>query len=94
MPPLGVGANLTLLDGTVLATALATAPSVDDAVRAYEAGVLPRSIETAKACAVGARLSIRTETVRGSRLGSTMVVRYPRTEQSSAEFGRHSPHGG
>ncbi|WP_086849598.1 FAD-dependent oxidoreductase [Amycolatopsis kentuckyensis] len=53
MPPLGVGANLALLDGTELATALATSPSVGDAVRAYEAGLLPRSIETAKACASG-----------------------------------------
>lgn len=53
MPPLGVGANLALLDGTELATALATAPDVDEAVRAYEAGMLPRSIETAKACASG-----------------------------------------
>jgi 2-polyprenyl-6-methoxyphenol hydroxylase-like FAD-dependent oxidoreductase len=53
MPPLGVGANLALLDGTELATALATAPSVDEAVRTYEAGMLPRSIETAKACATG-----------------------------------------
>jgi 2-polyprenyl-6-methoxyphenol hydroxylase-like FAD-dependent oxidoreductase len=53
MPPLGVGANLALLDGTELATALATEPSVGEAVRAYEAGMLPRSIETAKACAAG-----------------------------------------
>jgi 2-polyprenyl-6-methoxyphenol hydroxylase-like FAD-dependent oxidoreductase len=53
MPPLGVGANLALLDGTELATALATAPSVGEAVRAYEAGMLPRSIQTAKACASG-----------------------------------------
>ncbi|MDS0138645.1 MULTISPECIES: NAD(P)/FAD-dependent oxidoreductase [unclassified Amycolatopsis] len=53
MPPLGVGANLALLDGTELATALATSPSIGDAVRAYEAGMLPRSIETAKACASG-----------------------------------------
>ncbi|EOD68592.1 FAD-dependent oxidoreductase [Amycolatopsis vancoresmycina] len=53
MPPLGVGANLAMLDGTELATALATAPSVEEAVRAYEAGMLPRSIETAKACASG-----------------------------------------
>ncbi|WP_410591875.1 FAD-dependent oxidoreductase [Amycolatopsis sp. lyj-23] len=53
MPPLGVGANLALLDGTELATALATAPSVEEAVRAYEAGMLPRSIETARACASG-----------------------------------------
>ncbi|MEU8633762.1 NAD(P)/FAD-dependent oxidoreductase [Amycolatopsis sp. NPDC048633] len=53
MPPLGVGANLALLDGTELATALATAPSVDEAVRTYETGMLPRSSETAKACATG-----------------------------------------
>jgi 2-polyprenyl-6-methoxyphenol hydroxylase-like FAD-dependent oxidoreductase len=51
MPPLGVGANLALLDGTELGTALATAPSLGEAVREYEAGMLPRSIETAKACA-------------------------------------------
>lgn len=49
MPPLGVGANLALLDGTELATALATGTGV----RAYEAGMLPRSIETAAACAEG-----------------------------------------
>ncbi|GHG28511.1 hypothetical protein GCM10017567_55250 [Amycolatopsis bullii] len=53
MPPLGVGANLALLDGTELATALAAAPTVEEAVRAYEAGMLPRSIELAKACASG-----------------------------------------
>ncbi|MGW4523523.1 FAD-dependent oxidoreductase [Amycolatopsis sp. NPDC004378] len=53
MPPLGVGANLAMLDGTELATALATSSSVEEAVRAYEAGMLPRSIETAKACASG-----------------------------------------
>jgi 2-polyprenyl-6-methoxyphenol hydroxylase-like FAD-dependent oxidoreductase len=53
MPPLGVGANLALLDGTELATALATAPTVDAAVRAYETAMLPRSIETARACLDG-----------------------------------------
>ena len=53
MPPLGVGANLALLDGTELGTALATAPSLGEAVREYEARMLPRSIETAKACAEG-----------------------------------------
>jgi 2-polyprenyl-6-methoxyphenol hydroxylase-like FAD-dependent oxidoreductase len=53
MPPLGVGANLAMLDGTELATALATTSSVEEAVRVYEAGMLPRSIETAKACASG-----------------------------------------
>lgn len=53
MPPLGVGANLAMLDGTELATALATAPSVEAAVRTYETAMVPRSIETAKACASG-----------------------------------------
>ncbi|MEV6826889.1 NAD(P)/FAD-dependent oxidoreductase [Amycolatopsis sp. NPDC051102] len=53
MPPLGVGANLAMLDGTELATALATASSVEEAVRVYETDMLPRSIETAKACASG-----------------------------------------
>ncbi|WP_326954692.1 FAD-dependent oxidoreductase [Amycolatopsis sp. NBC_01286] len=53
MPPLGVGANLAMLDGTELATALATSPTVGEAVRTYEARMLPRSIETAKACKEG-----------------------------------------
>jgi 2-polyprenyl-6-methoxyphenol hydroxylase-like FAD-dependent oxidoreductase len=48
MAPLGVGANLALLDGTELATALVTEPTVDDAVRAYEAVMLPRSADIAK----------------------------------------------
>ncbi|MFG1644598.1 FAD-dependent oxidoreductase [Amycolatopsis sp. NPDC049252] len=53
MPPLGVGANLAMLDGTELATALATSPSVAEAIRVYEARMLPRSIETAAACREG-----------------------------------------
>jgi 2-polyprenyl-6-methoxyphenol hydroxylase-like FAD-dependent oxidoreductase len=53
MPPLGVGANLALLDGTELATALATARTLGEGVREYETRMLPRSIETAKACAEG-----------------------------------------
>lgn len=53
MPPLGVGANLALLDGTDLAHALLTEPGVDDAVRAYEGVMLPRSAEAAKGCAEG-----------------------------------------
>ncbi len=53
MPPLGVGANLALLDGTELATALVTEPSVDEGVRAYERVMLPRSIETAQATGEG-----------------------------------------
>ncbi|MFI1969183.1 FAD-dependent oxidoreductase [Streptomyces cinnamoneus] len=53
MPPLGLGANLAMLDGTELATALLTEPTVDDAVRAYESVMLPRSADAAKACGDG-----------------------------------------
>jgi 2-polyprenyl-6-methoxyphenol hydroxylase-like FAD-dependent oxidoreductase len=54
MPPLGVGVNLAMLDASELALALATAATVDDAVRVYEKTMLPRSIETAKALEGGA----------------------------------------
>lgn len=47
MPPLGVGVNLAILDASELALAIAAAPTVADAVRAYEATMLPRSAETA-----------------------------------------------
>ncbi|MGW4568292.1 DUF5926 family protein, partial [Streptomyces sp. NPDC004561] len=47
MPPVGLGANLAMLDGSDLAHALVTESSVDDAVRAYESIMLPRSIEAA-----------------------------------------------
>jgi 2-polyprenyl-6-methoxyphenol hydroxylase-like FAD-dependent oxidoreductase len=53
MPPLGVGANLAMLDGAELATAIAAEATVDDAVRAYERVMLPRSGETAKECVEG-----------------------------------------
>ncbi|MFK0157429.1 FAD-dependent oxidoreductase [Streptomyces sp. NPDC090493] len=49
MPPLGVGVNLAMLDACELALALANTATVDDAVRAYEKTMLPRSAETAKA---------------------------------------------
>ncbi|WP_448321995.1 FAD-dependent oxidoreductase [Streptomyces sp. CO7] len=48
MPPLGVGVNLAMLDACELALALAHAATVDDAVRAYETTMLPRSTEMAK----------------------------------------------
>lgn len=48
MPPLGVGVNLAMLDACELALALARADTVEDAVLAYEAAMLPRSAETAK----------------------------------------------
>lgn len=49
MPPIGVGVNLAMLDAHDLALALATHPTVDEAVRAYEKAMLPRSTELAEA---------------------------------------------
>jgi hypothetical protein len=43
MPPAGVGVNLAMLDGCELALALAGTASTADAVRAYEASMLPRA---------------------------------------------------
>ncbi|GAA2125883.1 NAD(P)/FAD-dependent oxidoreductase [Kitasatospora saccharophila] len=43
MPPLGVGVNLAMLDACELALALAEHTTVAEAVRAYEATMLPRS---------------------------------------------------
>ncbi|MER5549183.1 NAD(P)/FAD-dependent oxidoreductase [Streptomyces sp. NPDC002589] len=53
MPPVGLGANLSMLDGSDLAHALVTESGVDDAVRAYESIMLPRSIEAATGSAKG-----------------------------------------
>ncbi|TWF82889.1 2-polyprenyl-6-methoxyphenol hydroxylase-like FAD-dependent oxidoreductase [Kitasatospora viridis] len=53
MPPVGLGANLAMLDGADLAHALVAEPGVDAAVRAYEAVMLPRSVEAATASARG-----------------------------------------
>jgi 2-polyprenyl-6-methoxyphenol hydroxylase-like FAD-dependent oxidoreductase len=53
MPPVGLGANLAMLDGSDLAHALVTESSVGDAVRAYESTMLPRSIEAATGSAQG-----------------------------------------
>lgn len=47
MPPLGVGVNLAMLDASELALALVNSATVDDAVRAYEKTMLPRSAEIA-----------------------------------------------
>ncbi|NUT46028.1 MAG: FAD-dependent monooxygenase [Saccharothrix sp.] len=49
MPPLGVGVNLAMLDAADLALALARSATVEEAVRAYEATMLPRAAEMAKA---------------------------------------------
>ncbi|MFD6156703.1 FAD-dependent oxidoreductase [Nocardia sp. NPDC060256] len=50
MPPFGIGANLAMLDGIDLAAAIATHPTLDEAVRAYESVTLPRSTAAAQAC--------------------------------------------
>ncbi|MYX98281.1 NAD(P)-binding protein [Streptomyces sp. SID486] len=51
MPPVGLGANLAMLDGADLARALITESNIDDAVRAYENLMLPRSAQAAQDCA-------------------------------------------
>ena len=43
----GHGANLAMLDGADLALALADADTVDDAIKAYEATMMPRGAEAA-----------------------------------------------
>ncbi|BFU45632.1 FAD-dependent oxidoreductase [Krasilnikovia sp. MM14-A1004] len=53
-PPLGVGVNLALLDACELALALAKAPTVDKAISAYEATMLPRSADWQKRLENGA----------------------------------------
>lgn len=53
MPPVGLGANLAMLDGSDLAHALVAEAGLGDAVRAYESIMLPRSIEAATGSAQG-----------------------------------------
>ncbi|TXC97470.1 NAD(P)/FAD-dependent oxidoreductase [Streptomyces sp. ISID311] len=48
MPPVGVGANLALLDGAELAQAVIGHPIIDEALDAYESVMLPRAIDNAK----------------------------------------------
>lgn len=49
MPPVGVGANLALLDGAELARAIIDHPTIDQALDAYESVMLPRATNNAKA---------------------------------------------
>lgn len=49
MPPVGVGANLALLDGVELARAVIDHPTIDQALDAYESVMLPRATDNAKA---------------------------------------------
>lgn len=46
-----VAHGLAMLDGTDLANALLTESSIDDAVRAYENLILPRSTQATQDCA-------------------------------------------
>ncbi|MBP2401285.1 FAD-dependent oxidoreductase [Streptomyces syringium] len=48
MPPIGVGANLALLDGAELARAVIGHSTVDEALDAYESVMLPRATDSAK----------------------------------------------
>ncbi|MFF4233101.1 FAD-dependent oxidoreductase [Streptomyces sp. NPDC001820] len=61
MPPLGVGVNLAMLDASELALALAGSPTVDDAIRAYEQTMVPRSTENAKILEGGADFLLSIE---------------------------------
>jgi 2-polyprenyl-6-methoxyphenol hydroxylase-like FAD-dependent oxidoreductase len=61
MPPLGVGVNLAMLDASELALALVNAPTVDDAIHAYEKTMLPRSVEMAKSLEHGAEFLLSDE---------------------------------
>lgn len=54
MPPLGVGANLAMLDACELALALAGSTTIADAVATYEKTMLPRAADAARALENGA----------------------------------------
>ncbi|KZB79812.1 FAD-dependent oxidoreductase [Amycolatopsis regifaucium] len=54
MPPLGVGANLAMLDACELALALAGSGSIGEGVAAYEETMVPRSVEIARRLEGGA----------------------------------------
>lgn len=56
LPPHGIGANLALIDGADLATAVATHDDLDRAARAYEEIMLPRAAAAAEADAEVAAL--------------------------------------
>ncbi|MFF8788204.1 FAD-dependent oxidoreductase [Streptomyces sp. NPDC015125] len=67
MPPFaGTGAGLAMLDGDELARALAGHGDPDEAVRAYEAALLPRAAEAAERAARGLAEALTPDAPRGS----------------------------
>lgn len=69
MPPLGVGVNLAMLDASELALALVNSATVDDAVRAYEKTMLPRSAEIAQMLEGGAESMLAVPDPDDERFG-------------------------
>ncbi|MEU7556635.1 FAD-dependent monooxygenase, partial [Streptomyces sp. NPDC044571] len=61
MPPLGVGVNLAMLDACELALALAHHDMAEEAIRAYEKTMLPRSAQMARLLDGGAEHLLSTE---------------------------------
>ncbi|MFK4105756.1 FAD-dependent oxidoreductase [Streptomyces sp. NPDC019531] len=61
MPPLGVGVNLAMLDGSDLALALADAATVNDAIHTYEKAMSPRATEMAQMLVGGAAMLLSSE---------------------------------
>ncbi|MET7335822.1 NAD(P)/FAD-dependent oxidoreductase [Nonomuraea sp. NPDC005650] len=70
MPPLGVGANLAMLEGAELADALAaaltTGPDVDAAVSAYESVMFPRAARLARFANDGLEALFSPKGVKGA----------------------------
>ncbi|MFG2528727.1 FAD-dependent oxidoreductase [Streptomyces sp. NPDC048516] len=67
MPPFAApGAGLAMLDGAELARALAGHRDPDEAVRAYEAALLPRATEAAEHAARGLAEALAPDSPRGS----------------------------
>ncbi|MFG3144273.1 FAD-dependent oxidoreductase [Streptomyces sp. NPDC048243] len=61
MPPLGVGVNLAMLDACELALALARNSTIEEAIHAYEATMLPRSHRMQELLDGGAEELLSTE---------------------------------
>ncbi|MGW2633228.1 FAD-dependent oxidoreductase [Streptomyces chattanoogensis] len=62
----GMGANLAMLDGCELARSLARHAELDEAVRAYEAAMLPRAARAAEGAARGLDNAIAPDAPQGS----------------------------